>query len=192
MRCKNKIIAYAALCLMLLSWLLPVPVEAKESVDTTRECTLQIQFSYTGTPLTNTQFHVYQAGTINAEGEVSLTGDFATFPVSSELLTASGMHEAAELLYSYVLLNQLQPDTVMTIDASGTATATLPVGLYLVVGQRLDKTGGVFRTAPMLVSMPYRFYEDEPWGYQVLLSVSLLFYIGLEIYFAKRKKSLNN
>lgn len=167
MQRNKRIITFVMLCSLVLSMMIPTYAFAAETVDVDQTCKLTIRYFYTTDPVAGAQFHVYRVGNVTADGSVALTSGFSQYPVNLGLLTAEGFSEAAELLYSYALLDGLAPDMTVTVGADGEVTQELPVGLYLIAGQQLSNEFGIFRTRPMLVALPTRLNQDEAWIYNL-------------------------
>lgn len=165
----KRMAALVLLCLVLASALLPAAASAAQPLDYNANTKFTIRYEYGGTPVSGAQFYIYKAGTLHSGGSVSLTGAFATYPLAPGSLTPAGFPEAAELLYSYALLEGRRPDAVMTTNENGTAELELAVGLYLIAPQRLSNVYGIFRSSPMLVSLPYRASAKDPWIYNVTM-----------------------
>lgn len=159
----RKVCTLTVLLLFLISMILPLSVSAAEPLDFNREIQFTIRYEYGETPVAGAQFYVYKAGTIGSDATVSLSAPFSSYPISG----ASVTQDAAELLYTYALLDGLSANCILTTDENGLATETLSAGLYLIVPQRLSNSYGIFRSSPMLVTLPHRASGQDPWVYDV-------------------------
>ncbi|MBO5252667.1 MAG: Cna B-type domain-containing protein [Clostridia bacterium] len=169
MRNGKRILVFMIVCILLFAAVHPASASTAQGVELSKSCELNIRYFYTGVPLTGAQFYVYRIGDITADGKCSLTGGFAGYPVDTSHLTSGVLSDSAELLYSYALLEQLAPDAVLTVQSDGTADGQLPVGLYLIAGQKYIDAYGRYTTGPMIVSLPHRFSETEAWHYDITL-----------------------
>ena len=169
MRNGKKIIIYAIVCVLLCAVVFPMNVSAAQSVDTDQICQLQIRYFFAERPVTGAQFHVYKIGDVKESGICTLTDPFADYPVDTAHLSSGVLSDSAELLYSYALLDELEPDAVMTVNDAGIAEQELPVGFYLVAGQKFADNNGKYTTGPMIVSLPHRMSEADPWAYDITL-----------------------
>ncbi len=136
MRFGKKIWTFVLICVLLCASVFPASASDTQLIDTERICDLTIRYFYTDLPVAGAQFSVYRIGDISEDGTHSLIGHFAEYPVDTSHLTEGVLSKTAELLYSYALWDQVEPDAVMTIREDGTAVEQLPVGLYLVAGQK--------------------------------------------------------
>lgn len=128
-----------------------------------------IQVFYHGTTQEETaavfpgaEFELFLAGT-GADGEWTLTEQFAGSGVSLQDDTASGRQKAADALYEYARENGLEGVTQVT-DQNGRAVfSDLEDGLYLI-SQKGDLTyeEDAFRSMPFLVSVPLKSKNDAP------------------------------
>ena len=148
-RCK----ALALLLGTLLCLLLPGSVLAA-SPDLSREVSLTICLVDGETPLSGS-LSLYQAARMEADGSLTVTGDFERYPVDLKDLSDDRLRALASTLEGYVQRDDLQPMAVGKADAYGMVTwEHLTPGLYLAVGERLLQDGRYYDFAPVLVILP--------------------------------------
>lgn len=104
--------------------------------------------------LSGAAFTLYRVGDYK-NGVLTLTGTFADSGASLEDWSSSGQKKAAEDLYQYALQQKVKGVEKVT-DQSGYARFSgLDKGLYLIAQKEdLVSHGGVFRSAPFLLSLP--------------------------------------
>lgn len=163
----NRGLCFALICIMMLS-LVPFSVCANQ-IEADRECGIEILYSYMSEPLSNAEFYVYRIGEVDEDGTYCLTGKFAEYPLDDTHLNI-GASDLSELLYTYALMDRVQPDSVMTVNQHGSSRMTLPVGLYLLAGQLFEDDRGIFTTEPVILALPFRFSSDDSWEYNVIVN----------------------
>lgn len=152
--------------------LMSVPALASTAIDGTRGCTLTIHYRHEGAPISGASFALYRTADVNAYGEFSLSGDFAGYPVLVNGLTADGWNALAETLAGYALHDGLTPLDSGVTDSSGQLTfpnqrQSLTPGLYLVLGQAVSGSGGIYTAEPFLISLPGRDQTSGGWRYDL-------------------------
>ena len=85
-----KRITCQVLSLLCALMLLPANVFAAEAIDTGKDVTLTIEYRHEGKGIPDAEFLIYQAGTVDAYGKITLIAPFASYPVSTEGLTKEG------------------------------------------------------------------------------------------------------
>lgn len=163
------------LCILVLLavFLLPIPVQAAGSIDTSRDVSLQIAFSWEEAPLVGAEFSLWQVCRVDAFGYLTPLEEFSDF---SQLLDIRGQNdqrwqEAAGELERYLLTNpEILPTDRAVTDAQGIAafpsdSSSLPQGLYLVQRVHHLQENHVYSTAPFFVMLPTR--DRNLWNYTV-------------------------
>lgn len=134
-------------------------------IDTGRQTSLTIEY-----PCSNAAFSLYRVGDISGTGELSLSGDFRDYPLSLNQDEA-GWRSLAQTLETYAVRDHLQPLFSGVTDESGSLTyPALPVGLYLITGQRCTMGGNAYVPHPFLICLPNLEAENGPWLYDVTAS----------------------
>lgn len=161
LHCSRKICVWLT-CLLLVTTLLPVTAFARENVDTTKECTLSIQY-----PCSGIQFRLYRVADISAAGRFTLTENVRESRVSFVGLDSTGWKNAAATLDGYVSRDGLTPLDTQTTDSTGKLTfSRLTPGLYLVSWDKHTTDGYTYTPQPILVSLP-GLDADGNWTYEI-------------------------
>lgn len=164
MKLSNRIIAFVScvVCFAMLMSGITGSAMAAETIKLDQPCQLWIDYQYEGQSVPGAQFHVYRIADLSHDGVMTLTGAFAEYPVELNDLTSEEFQAAAETLYGYALLDDVEPDYILTTDENGKAgLRDLTVGVYLVVGQDVAVENGELVCDPMLVCLPTMITEDE-------------------------------
>ncbi len=128
------------MCAVLAAVLLPVLPSAAEPDGGE---TLTVQYAQEGV-----RFDLYRAAEFGSDGQWSLTGVFADYPVE---ITGSGWLDTAATLAGFAAADHLPADA-SAVTAGGSVTFTgLERGLYLVVGQPSEAGGFRYTPVPSLV-----------------------------------------
>lgn len=148
MRIYKRITAWALLCFLLLMAAAPAAYAAGD------ENRLTVHYTYDGVPIRDARFHLFQVGDVAADGTLSLTGVFSSYPVVINGQNSSGLQIAADTLYGYIQRDRIQP---IQIDATGPTGSivflALSRGLYLVAGQPCNIDGTLYQTQPQLIAV---------------------------------------
>lgn len=154
---RKRIIACMVLCFMMICMVCPVAGAAAGIEARDVQCRLALEYKYDGKAVPDANFFVFQVGNVAADGKMSLTGDFAGYPVEINGLTSDAFQTAANNLYDYAQKDKLIPDYIMTTDAEGKADVSgLAQGLYLVAGQNCKIGDTEYVSQPQLVALPYK------------------------------------
>ena len=141
---KTKGLWSALIALSVLLMALWIPVTA-----TAAEPTGSITLEY---PFADTTFSLYKVGEADKDGNYTLTGRFADYPVT---MTSDN---AATTLDAYIAADQVEPDTTAKTDENGTLTFEgLTAGAYLLLGESAatDESGEwLYTPSPVLLSLP--------------------------------------
>lgn len=133
--------------------------------------TLTIENTYEGKALPGAAFALYQAGTVDAYGKITLTGPFASYPVSTEGLDLDGWNALALTLSGYVQRDQLPARDRGVTGADGqlrfptAPSVPMKPGLYLVIGTPCTVDHHIYTAAPFLVFLPEEDVAHNTWNY---------------------------
>lgn len=167
MKYGKKIMAWLVVFLMMLS-LGVTTVFAVEPLDPEQTCQLDIEFHYDGKPVAGAEFWVYRIGEFSEDGTMTLTGDFAGYPVEINGLSDTELQKAVKTLYDYAQMDGLTPDHGVITDENGFASLTdLAQGLYLLAGRTLKQDGWMYLMEPQLVTLPGKLTVESEWDYHV-------------------------
>ena len=153
MHTRIRLLAAVLLCTFLVGFLPTFANAAGPELDV--PCNLEIVYQFADQPLEDAQFQVYRVGQVNTDGSCSLVAPYSVFPIVFSDLGV-GVSEVADMLYGYILLNQIAPDAQMTTGQNGRVSMTVSSGLYLIIGEKLSTDAGVYTTDPILVALPYK------------------------------------
>ena len=167
MQKSNRLLCFVLVCIMMVL-LLPITVFASQ-INPQEECEIEIHYSYTSEPLTDAEFYIYRIGDVDEDGSYYLTGKFSKYPLDATHMNI-GSSDLSEMLYTYALMDGIQPNAIMTVNHQGSAQMTFSVGLYLVAGQLYEDHRGIFTTEPVIVALPFRYSVDNPWNYSVIVN----------------------
>ena len=158
----------ASLTALMLALGLGFTALAYVSIDNSRETSLTVQFEKEGAGFANVQFRIYRVAEVSDMAEFTLTGDFAGYPVSLEDLDSSGWRALAQTLDAYVGRDSLAPFKTAVTDAAGKAAFEhLPVGLYLVTGDRYEEGDHTYIPEAFMACLPGLGQETDEWIYDM-------------------------
>lgn len=145
---------------------------AAEPIDPEKEATLTIIYKDQEKPITGAVFQMYQVGDISENGEFTLTGEFAAYPVVIEDLDSTGWKALAETLYGYAKRDQLISVDEAETDAYGALKFPeqqehLTAGLYLIAGKRHIQNGKIYTAEPFMAWLPDKNAVFDEWSYDV-------------------------
>ncbi|MGM9584578.1 MAG: Cna B-type domain-containing protein [Faecousia sp.] len=167
---KGKMIA-AAVCLLVLLVGLPMPAKADGAPDIRRSVSLTITHAYEGKALSGVPFRLYLLATMDETGALTAVPPFGSYINDAIGGSASVWADAAAKLEQDMAQGKLK--SVKPVDQAKTnsrgvvsfpsAGKSLTPGLYFIPGTRTEKSGYVYETSPILVSLPNAF--DGVWVY---------------------------
>lgn len=164
MKRKQRTWRTAALCLLLCLGLMRTAAQASYPypaiTDRETPCSLTLDMGAPGVTV-----RVYRAAEVTEDVRFVLTGDFAGYNVDLDGLTSTGWASLAQTLRGYVFLDAIQPLRTGVSDETGRLTfSDLPVGLYLVDGERVASTedDGYRQPAPFMICLPNWEQSTDP------------------------------
>lgn len=121
-------------------------------------CTVHCE-SAAGAPVAGESFSLYHVATAGKDGGYNATAAFEKYPVVLDGLSSADTKTAAETLAAYVERDIVTPTDSAQTDANGNAVfphnaASLPEGLYLILGQNYEIDGKLHVFEPILVALP--------------------------------------
>lgn len=163
----RSILSVLAAVLLLAAVVAPCAM-AVESIDLQRKGELIIEYRYEGKPVTGAAFCLYRVADLDEEGVVTLTGDFADYPVDVKDLSQEAMRDMAATLDAFAKRDMLNPDYVVVVDEYGFAVVEdLEVGLYLITAEKFIGDDGMYTSTAALAPVPARQNPDSEWFYSV-------------------------
>lgn len=164
----NKVLLFLAVLLLASAVLSPLSVFAVEPIQTQRECELIIEFIHNGEPVEGMSVSIYRFADVAANGDVTLSGKFANYPIDISGDSAQKHHALAQTLNVFAKRDNLEPDVETKIDEYGFAVVKdLRPGMFLIASQRYETEDGVYFLSPSIVSIPTKLSEDGQWLYSV-------------------------
>lgn len=175
MRKLNSRILSAFLCLLCLSALFSVRLQAAGPIDTGGDVRLTINYQQDGRPVSGVPFDLFYVAAVDAYGEFTLTGDFAKYPVRLTGLDSDGWRQLAQTLASYASADRLTPLDSGATNAQGLLTfpnrqSSMKPGLYLAVGRQHSDGVYVYTTEPFLAALPVTDAASNTWVYDLTVS----------------------
>lgn len=173
MQKRNKRILSCILCLLCMLALLPTAALAADAVDLSRDVRLTLEYEHNSIPVADVPFELYYVADMDENAEFTLAGDFQSYPVELNGLTAEEWRALADTLAVYADRDGLYPlDSGKTNELGYLSfpnqRSSLKPGLYLVVGRQLVQDGYTYTTEPFLVSLPNYDETSATWSYDVL------------------------
>ena len=161
----------AAACLALLC----APAAAYTRVDTSAQTSLTLVYRDAGRqdrPLAGMALRLYLVAELDETARFHTTAAFAPAQVD---LSGSDWSAAAATLAAYARRNadSVHPAAEGVTDSEGRLSAQLPVGLYLVAGDRLADGGYSYTPTPYLLTLPLLDRERDLWQYDVTVGSGL-------------------
>ena len=169
MKLKRRIITLF-LCLIMVALMLPSTALAAGPIETDRDVTLTISYKDGDTPISGTTFDIYRCANVDAYGRMTLTDEFAAYPVSIDGLDQDGWQALAVTLKGYAQRDSLAVAATGTTDAGGELVVTLKPGLYLVSGNQIVLGDYTYSALPFMVFLPGSNEAENTWDYEVPVS----------------------
>ena len=162
---KGLLRLFCGLFILSLLFSLSIPSAFAEPVDSTRQCSLNLQATYAGEPVTAMPFSLYRVAEVSGSAaDFRLLAPYSTYPISLDGLEGEDWALLAQSLSAYVRADHPTPQAQGLSDAEGKLFLDgLPCGLYLVCGDRVSQNGSVYSAAPFLVCLPT--LADGSWSY---------------------------
>lgn len=163
MKHLKRILALPVLAVLLLSFF--AGTVYAEPVDQNRECTLNIYALCEGEPVPGMVFSVYRVGDIkDTHPFVETTGIYASCMVEAGDMEAEAWDTLAETLRSVVRAKGVKADNSCTSADNGSASCTLPCGLYLIVSNKIvTDDDDIYSASPFIVALPNG--SSTEWNY---------------------------
>lgn len=168
---KYKSMVVFLLCLILAVTSLPAVVFAAGSIDLNHSRSLTVIAAYDSGAISGMQFDAYLISTVDEYGELTVTERYKKY---AEDLDIQGENDERWQEMAQVLSREIQLDTGLKADCSavtddhGAAVFTdISMGLYLVLGQPIEKDGYVYSTIPFFILLPEQDHDSNSWNYDV-------------------------
>lgn len=166
----------AVAMLLALILLFPMNSFAQGSIDLTKKVSLTISYRDGGKAIKDAEFDMYLVATVDENGTLTTTKDFAQFNVNISGKNDAQWNTLQSTLEGYVLRDNIVPTDSQKTDAHGmayfpTAQKTLPAGLYLVMGERHTQDGTYYDASSFMVMLPTQNNNANTWDYDVTVNV---------------------
>jgi len=153
MKIRKKKHWFAGCLIIVLMLICSLTVLADE-----RKFQLSIEYQHDIGAVAGAKFNIFRVGELSADGRLSLTGEYAKFPVKVDVALGSELQTAADTLLGYIEKEKMKADHVVVTDSRGKASVSnLEQGLYLVVCPAYWYEKQIFTTQPQLIVLP----QDE-------------------------------
>lgn len=156
------------LCVLAVAAFFSTAAFAAESLDVTKNASLQLHADYEGQPVKGAAFRLYHLADMDANVHFTLTPAFAGYKVNTTGLTQEQWQELASTLSGYVRRDNLAAIESGTTDASGKLvfTGSFKPGLYLLIGDNVTAGGYVYTMTPSILVLPENVsLEQGLWEY---------------------------
>ena len=146
----------------------PLSVCAAETVDVTRDCRLELEYSSSGMGFAGLEIRIFRVAEMFADGEYALTAPFDALPVKIHGITSQKeWKDAADTLAAYIASEQIAPTKTGMTDSAGKVVFTgLDTGIYLVTAVSVETETTVYYFENFCVFLP-RPQSDGSLAYEV-------------------------
>ena len=162
----------AVIIMVLMIGMSCIQTFARTLIDTSKACSLEIEYADEGTPIPNAEFRIYKIADVSETSAMTLCGAFKKYPVSLDVKDSSEWLGIASTLKGYVQADNIAPTDSGKTDSQGklkfpTTGKTFERGVYLILGEPVqlgDKY--IYTSTPFCVCVP-GLGEKEAWIYDV-------------------------
>ena len=151
---------------------MPVGASAAGSIDLGHTHSLTIPAVYADMPISGLRFDAYLISTVDQYGELTVIDRYGAYAESLDIRgkNDTAWKNMAQTLAREILLDpDLKPSRSAVTDADGVAKfADISMGLYLIVGNGVEKDGYVYSTSPFFVMLPEQDLSSNTWNYHVV------------------------
>ncbi len=165
-RYKNR------LCyILVLLCLMTTAVFAAGNIDLNNDVTLKVSAVFGKKPVSGMQFDAYLISNVDDCGELTVLDRYEAYAGELDIRGKQdeAWQEMASKLEREILLSEdVKPTRTALTDQDGIAAfMDIPMGLYLVIGNGVERDGYVYTTAPFFVMLPEQDLTSNTWNYQV-------------------------
>lgn len=158
--------AAALLVAVLLAAVLMPAAFAAGKLDPAQESSLTLKY-----PCDGVKFDLYRVAEVDAYGSYTLAAEFSGYGVTLNQPDQSGWRGLAKALAAYVKRDELSPAASGLTDGTGALTFSKQMpGLYLVVGETVEKNDTQYVPESFLVALPNLDAGDR-WVYDLTAEV---------------------
>lgn len=163
----DKLACTFLLCMAVLIFVVSVTSLAAEPIETDKDVDLTVLYKDDITSITGAEFSIYRVADVSESAHISLTGQFASYPIDTKGLDQKGWQELAITLDGYVKRDHLTPLTMEIVDTNGEFSVTMKPGLYLVLGEKKTIGDYSYSPTPFMIFLPDYSTLDNTWDYEV-------------------------
>ncbi|MFR7819293.1 Cna B-type domain-containing protein [Candidatus Pseudoruminococcus sp.] len=148
---------------IMLSMLMPISttmalssVDAKEKIDITRLCSLELLYSSGEMQFDELNVQLYKVAEVSEDFQYTLIGKFANYPISiNDISSQSEWKQLSTTLNSYMLADNISPTKTAITDHNGKAVfSDLSCGLYLVSAVDAAENNQIYHFSEFVLSIP--------------------------------------
>lgn len=169
---RKNIIRFMVICLCL--FMLPCTAyaastaDAKEPIETTKDCSMTLNYVHNQTAFPNLNVQVYHIATVSSDFQYTLTDDFASTNLTVNGVSSTNEWDAMRTtLESYVIANGLSADYEYRTDSNGRVKIeNLTPGLYFIMPIQFANDGAYYYFDSALVALP-GLGNDGKWQYDI-------------------------
>lgn len=159
----NRRIVALILCLFLTA-LIPLNAFAQQ-IDTSKKGSLCVAYAIDAKAVSGVEFSIFHVAELSSDMKITYTDDFKHYKVNVDEVFNSGA-----LFEAYVQVDGIAPAAKAKTNASGMATFNnLQPGVYLILGEDIEKDGYIYTATPTVVSVPGKVNADDEWNYDVIV-----------------------
>lgn len=157
---------------MAMFLLLPMQALAAGNIDLSHAHSLTVTAVYAQKPISGMRFDAYRISSVDECGELTVIDRYRDFADELDIRgkNDTAWQNMAQTLAREILLDpDLKPSRSAVTDADGVAKfADISMGLYLIVGNGVEKDGYVYSTSPFFVMLPEQDLSSNTWNYHVV------------------------
>lgn len=175
---KNQITRFIGLALLFIALLCPLFVYAATPLEPTADASLTLHYQKEGQTFSDLPISIYRVAEAFPDGTFELIEPYASYPVDIHNITQQEQWtHTAVTLCSYIVANQIDPDSVEKTDEKGSAVfRSLETGLYLVREVIAENNSGTYIFNQFMVYLPTP-QSDGSFQYDVEAKPKCLSYV---------------
>lgn len=156
----KRILSLLFAAAMSLSLFLPVSVSAASSLDPDAAASLTLYYQKEGKSFPDLEVGIYRVAEVDSSGKYELIEPYSSYPVNIHgITTQSQWNNVAQTLWSYIVVNEIEPDREEKTDENGMVCFShLQTGLYFVREVVANHTDGTYVFNQFMVYLP--MYES--------------------------------
>ena len=180
---KKRILPIIASVFLCLTMLLPLCAHAVTPLDPEAESSLTLHYQKDGLAFPNQLIGIYRVAEAFPDGSFELIEPFASYPIHIHDITRQEQwNQVAQVLYSRIVADQVQPDREALTDENGTVCfSQLETGLYFVREVVTSTQESVYIFNQFLVYVPTP-QPDGSYNYHVEAVPKCLNYVPMTHY----------